>query len=166
MLNGWCEYANADRIVSLFIFYKFLGWNILVGLVLSFLLSVPIWIVNYCLPLGLEHEWLKFDIYCMIVSLSLMSQVTGISPRSSDCTIACLIIHSSPKKLSKSMMACLMISRLIYISLDCLVYSKVGKVHVTPIKYSHNLFNPLKRLINPLFSPFAANSSRCSLPVH
>jgi len=65
------------------------------------------------------------------------------------------------------MMACLMISRLIYISLDyLLVYSKVGKVHVTPIKYSQNLLNPLKRLINPLFSPFAANSSWCSLPVH
>lgn len=77
----------------------------------------------------------------MIVSLSLMSQVTVISPRSSDCTIPChIIIHSNPKKLSKSMMACLMISRLIYISLDCLlVYSKVGKVHVTPIKYSQNL---------------------------
>jgi hypothetical protein len=61
------------------------------------------------------------------------------------------------------MMACLMISRLTYISLDCLlVYSKVGTVHVTPIKYSQNLLNPLKRLINPLFSPFAANSSRCT----
>ena len=103
----------------------------------------------------------------MIVPLSLMSQVTGISPRSSDCTIACLVIHSIPKGLSKSMMACLMISRLTYISLDCLlVYSKVGTVHVTPIKYSQNLLNPLKRLINPLFSPFAANSSWCSLPVH
>ena len=95
----------------------------------------------------------------MIVLLSLMSQVTGISARSSDCTIACLVIHSSPKKLSKSMMACLMISRLIYISLDFLVYSKVGKgpcyshkvVHVIPIKYIQNLLNPLKRLINPLF---------------
>jgi hypothetical protein len=46
-----------------------------------------------------------------------------------------------------------MISRLIYISLDCfLVYSKVGKVHLTLIKYSQNLLNPLKRLINPLLS--------------
>ena len=134
------------------------GW---ISAKFSFISSI--WIVNYCLQLDLEHERWKFDIYCMIVPLSLMSQVTGISPRSSDCTIACLVIHSIPKRLSKSMMACLMISRLIYISLDyLLVYSKVGKVHVTPIKYSQNLLNPLKRLINPLFSPFAANSSRCT----